>query len=109
MSDEPPRVERHTAHPFEHAELNRRCASGLTALGAQLIRRIPEALFQRVGCGVFSVGATQRMKSSGSGRFQNLDLAVELARDGVLRDLQVVMRLQVHPELCLHAEELPEP
>ena len=57
----------------------------------------------------FSVGVTQRMKPSPSGSLQYLDFAVELAGNRIFRDLQVVVRLQVHPELRLHAEELPEP
>lgn len=44
-----------------------------------------------------------------SGGFKDLDLAVELAGERILGDLQVVVRLQVHPELRLHAEKLAEP
>ena len=33
----------------------------------------------------------------------------QLAGNGILRNLEIVMRLQVHPELGLHAEELAEP
>ena len=44
-----------------------------------------------------------------SGSVQHFDFAFELAGDGVLRDLQVAMRLKIHPELRLHAEELAQP
>lgn len=40
---------------------------------------------------------------------QHFDFAIELAGNSVLRDLQVVMRLKIHPELCLHAEKLAQP
>ena len=57
----------------------------------------------------FPVGATQRMTPSESSCvLQNFHFAIELAGDRILRDLQVVMGLQVHPELRLHAKKLAE-
>src|SRR6266702_7705355 len=57
----------------------------------------------------FSDGATQRMTPSESGCvLQNFHFAIKLGGDRILCDLQVVMGLQVHPELRLHAKKLPE-